>query len=698
MKTIEQIGLLLQAPLGESMGPTAKLAIGVVIILVLLVGVAVFIALTFYRKIEKGTALIRTGVGGTKVYFNGGAVVPILHRADLMDISLKRVEIDRTGANGLICKDNMRADIKVAFFVRVNNEDPDVLQVAGAIGCDRASSENEIRQLFDAKFSEALKTVGKQFDFIELYEKRDQFRDEIVSIIGTDLNGFVLDDAAIDYLEQTPLDMLDKNNILDAEGIKKITDLTASQEKLANNIRRDKERVIKQQDVEAEEAILELERQLKEAEAKQAREVEIVQLREQAETDKVREEEHQKAERARINAQEEINVAEENMQRQVLVAQRNKERTDVVELERVERDKELEQIERERITALKSIEKEKAVEIEKKNIQEVIKDRVSLEKTVVIEQEKIKDTEAFAEADRKKQVTVTTAEAQAQEALIRQIKEAEAHKDAAQLKADEQAYEVQKAADASKLASEKRAEEKIILAEAELTASEKEAAAKKLIADAIIKETSAKGLGEVEVKLADADATQKQGAAQAEVEALKFEAEAKGIEQKAAAMKLFEEAGQGHEEFKLRLDKDKVVELASIDVQRQIAEQQAEVIGAALEHSNIDIVGGESEFFERITNAITTGKVADRMVDNSEVLKDVKETFFNGDPEYFKAQIQGWIKQLGISSEDVKNLTVSALLGKMIPLADSDVKNQLTGLLGVSEKFGLAGKNAKDFL
>src|SRR5690606_41415773 len=51
--------------------------------------------------------------------------------------------------------------------------------------------------------------------------------EEILKVIGTDLNGYVLDDCAIDYLEQTPLEKLNPNNILDAEGIKKITDLTA---------------------------------------------------------------------------------------------------------------------------------------------------------------------------------------------------------------------------------------------------------------------------------------------------------------------------------------------------------------------------------------------------------------------------------------------------------------------------------------
>ena len=37
--------------------------------------------------------------------------------------------------------------------------------------------------------------------------------------------------AAIDYLEQTNLEHLNPNNILDAEGIKKITELTATQAK-----------------------------------------------------------------------------------------------------------------------------------------------------------------------------------------------------------------------------------------------------------------------------------------------------------------------------------------------------------------------------------------------------------------------------------------------------------------------------------
>lgn len=45
-------------------------------------------------------------------------------------------------------------------------------------------------------------------------------------VIGRDLNGYVLDDVAIDGLEQTPIELLDPNNVLDAQGIRKIRSLT----------------------------------------------------------------------------------------------------------------------------------------------------------------------------------------------------------------------------------------------------------------------------------------------------------------------------------------------------------------------------------------------------------------------------------------------------------------------------------------
>jgi uncharacterized membrane protein YqiK len=69
----------------------------------------------------------------------------MIHKAEIMDISVKTLEIDRRGKNGLICRDNIRADIKVNFFVRVNKRKEDVIKVAQSIGCARVISRNARR-------------------------------------------------------------------------------------------------------------------------------------------------------------------------------------------------------------------------------------------------------------------------------------------------------------------------------------------------------------------------------------------------------------------------------------------------------------------------------------------------------------------------------------------------------------------------
>ncbi len=661
--------------------------------------------ISMYKKIIQGKVLVRTGMGGTKVFFNAGLVVPVLHKMEIMDISVKKLEIERSGINGLICKDNIRADIKVAFFVRVNKSTADIINVAQTIGCERASEIEVLRNLFDAKFSEALKTVGKKFEFVELYEARREFRDEIINIIGTDLNGYVLDDCAIDDLEQTALSFLKADNILDAEGIKKITELTAAQNVKSNLIKRDEEKVIRKQDVEAREAILELDKQLAEKEEQQKREIANIKAREEAETLKVAEEERLKSESARIITEEKVKVAEENMERQIIVAAKNKQRTDAVETERVEKDRMLEATERERIVTLAQIEKEKVVEVEKKNIQDVIRDRVMLEKGVVEEQENMKDIEAFKTADRDKQVKITIAEANAQEDLIKTIKAAEAQKEAAKQKAEEINIEAQ----AQKEASEKEAEARKTLAEAqakeEATIGMSEAQVMHAKADAreregvveatVIEKTAKAEAAGIEAK---AEAIRKEGLAEAEIIKEKALADAAGIEEKAEAMKKLDGVGKEHEEFKLRLDKELQVDLAHINIQKEIADAQAEVIGEALKAANIDIVGGETMFFDQIVGQITKAKGFDRLVQHSENIQDVKDAILGS--EDVKGNLLEKVKEFatkyGISSEDIKNLTIANLLLELKQkTTDPDENNLFTNLFNLAKGLGLSDKKLK---
>ncbi len=712
---------------------------GSVLFTAVIIGVLVFIGflvaiVKMYKKALQGQALVKTGMGGTKVSFNGMFVVPVIHKLEIMDITLKTIVISRTGKEGLVCRDNMRADIKVTFFLRVNQTTEDVKQVAQSIGSQRASDHEQLEILFDAKFSEALKTVGKNFEFVELYTGRDNFKQDILNIIGTDLNGYVLDDCAIDYLEQTPIGELDENNILDSEGIKKIIDLTSTQKVQSNKIEREKEKTLTKQNVEAQEVILELERQQAEAEARQKKEIESVRAREESETAKIKEEERLKAERARITTEEELDVAEENKLREVMVAAKNKERTEAVENEKVDRARLLELTEKERLVEIARIEKEKAVEEERKNIQDVIRERVSIEKTVVVEKEHMKDIEAVAEADRTKKVAITLAEKDAEESLVKMIKDAEAKKQAAEHLAKQKLVDAQAAenaaiheAQAKKTLAEAQAAQAAAIGmseaqvmEAKAAASEKEgdAAASVIEMQAL---AEAKGIrekgfaqaeadeklgnvaasvsfqkGESDAKVVElmAQSEEKKGLAEAKVMREKFAADADGIREKAEAMKALDANGKSHEEFKLQLQTDKEIELSRIAVQEQIALSQAQVISEALKAADIEIVGGETMFFEQIVGSITKGKTVDKMLNNSEVLTQVKDTFFGTESgANFTERLNDFVGQFGLKSEDVKNLSVSAVLLQMAKKASTDDEKSMVHRLGeVAKSLGISNE------
>ncbi|WP_109420073.1 flotillin family protein [Proteus terrae] len=668
----------------------------------------------FYIKVPQGTALIVNDMTSQpKVHFTGALVYPVIYKKEFMRISLLTLEVDRRGKDGLICQDNLRADITVAFYLRVNETTEDVLKVAKAIGVDRASDHQAVSTLFSAKFSEALKTVGKQFELSKLFEDRQNFRDRIVDVIGKDLNGYALEDVAIDYLEQTPKSALDPNNIFDSEGIRKITEITAIHNIETNQKERDQELAIQKKNVETREASLALERQQADAEARQKREIDNIRARENSETLRVQEEERLKAEQARIQTQQEIEIREENRMREVEVAQQNRTRAVTIEQERVNRARELEIVAREREVELQRIEKEKALEEERKNISNVIRERVAVEKTVAQEEERIKEVREVSEAERMRQVTVINAQAEAEESLVRQVKRAEADESSAKHKAEE----ISTMAKAELEASVKQAEAKKRLAEgieaehaalglaearvrqATAEAEEKEGlvlanvTAEKLLAEA--RGMKEKGLTEAQVMEAKAQAQQQQGFAEAKILEEKLAAQARGEEQQANAKeklgladaKILEEKlaaqarGEGqlgsaqaevirqrlkaeadgltdkfksmdhlsdtarsHEEFRMRLEKQFEQAMASIEANKEIAREQADVLAAALSKTNIEIVGGDGNFFNTFSKALSLGKAVDGFMDKSSFAKENVEKLINRTQQDKKLDIASLLK------------------------------------------------------
>jgi len=336
---------------------------------------------------------------------------------------------------------------------------------------------------------------------------------------------------------------------------------------------------------------------------------------------------------------EESQVAEQARERGVAIAQKHREREIAVETERVEKARQLEVIGREREVALVGISRDKEVEVQKKEIANVVRERIVVERGVAAEEEQIKDIRTVAQANREKESVRIAAEASAQELTVKQVKAAQAAEEVAKIKARERVV----TADAELDTSDKLARAKIRVAEgvqaeaaaeglakarvkeADAQASEKlgltEARVRleKLSAEAAGEEKQ--GLAKIRVREAEAVAIEKQGTAEATAIRERLTAEAQGLASKAESMKALDEAGRGHEEFRLRIDKERTVALESLRIRKDVVAAQAQIMAEAMAKARINIVGGDGEFFQRFVSAISLSQSMDGALEQSDTLR-----------------------------------------------------------------------------
>jgi hypothetical protein len=166
----------------------------------------------------------------------------------------------------------------------------------------------------------------------------------------------------------------------------------------------------------------------------------------------------------------------------------------------------------------------------------------------------------------------------------------------------------------------------------------------------------------------------------------KLKGEAEGLTDKAAALGAMDDVTREHEEYRLRLEMEKEIRLAGITVHKEIAESQAMVVAAGLEKANIDIVGGDSVFFDKLLGSITMGKSLDGFVEHSTVAQGIGSRYLDGSADL--ADDLGRV--LGsVSTGDVANLTLAAFLTQQIKAGGADA-GKLRELLAAAKKMGVA--------
>jgi uncharacterized membrane protein YqiK len=189
-----------------------------------LVGAGMFLR-RLAREVGPEEALILEKAGRPpRVVLGSARVMPWLHQTQVLDLSVRKVGVERRGRQGLSCRDGIRVDLRATFLVRVERKPESVLRVVRELGCERANRPEEVRALLEERFAEALARSAGTFAFDELVADRSLFIDHVGIEAGADLPGFKLERVSLGRLERTPLDQLDPTNVLDAQGILKLTE------------------------------------------------------------------------------------------------------------------------------------------------------------------------------------------------------------------------------------------------------------------------------------------------------------------------------------------------------------------------------------------------------------------------------------------------------------------------------------------
>ena len=208
---------------------------GVILVALFVLGL---ILTRLYRRASKEVSFVRTGFGGEKVIMNGGAMVlPVLHEIIPVNMNTLRLEVRRAAQQALITRDRMRVDVMAEFYVRVKPSAESIATAAQTLGM-KTMSPDELKDLVEGKFVDALRAVAAEMAMEELHEKRVDFVQKVQQVVSEDLfkNGLELETVSLTGLDQTSFEFFNPQNAFDAEGLTKLTETIEGRRKKRNEI------------------------------------------------------------------------------------------------------------------------------------------------------------------------------------------------------------------------------------------------------------------------------------------------------------------------------------------------------------------------------------------------------------------------------------------------------------------------------
>jgi uncharacterized membrane protein YqiK len=398
------------------------------IIVAAIVIVVVFYILSWlYRRSTKEVSFVRTGFGGQKVVINGGALVlPVIHDVIPVNMNTLRLEVRRGRESALITKNRMRVDVVADFYLRVKATPGAVADAAQTLGT-RTMQPDQLRELLEGKFVDALRAVAAEITMEQMHEKRGEYMKRVRAAVAEDLlkNGLELESVSLTNLDQTSMEFFNPSNAFDAEGLTQLTDEIERRKKIRNDIEQDTMIQIRNKNLESEKLALHIDRDSEYARLAQERELEVRRAEQRAELARKRAQSDRESEQARIEATREVELAKITQER-------------AVEEQRIAREQQIQGLEIERRKTLELAEQVRAIEVaEKSRAQSEAQAEADLARAqAVAAEEKVFTARELEVARRRKDIELIGAAQEVEKETNRIQRMAEAEKQAAGDRAD----------------------------------------------------------------------------------------------------------------------------------------------------------------------------------------------------------------------------------------------------------------------
>ncbi|MCC3305165.1 flotillin family protein [Sneathiella sp. HT1-7] len=251
--------------------------------------IAILFLRAFYLKSTREMSLVRTGFGGQRVVIDGGCLsLPILHQSQKVMMSAIPLKVSRQGAQSFISKDHLRVDIEMNFEVRVTPDEQGVATAAQALGPRIARSGDALHEVLGSKIIDTIQAACASLTLEDIHSDRKSFTDQIAASVSTFVEslGLRLESSSLLHLDQAAFGSLDENNVFNAIGMRKVTELVSMNKKERIKIETEADIAVRESRLAQSQRRFDIERA--EREAEMAQQAYLTRLEAETESESVR--------------------------------------------------------------------------------------------------------------------------------------------------------------------------------------------------------------------------------------------------------------------------------------------------------------------------------------------------------------------------------------------------------------------------